>query len=133
VMVFVNTEKSDRQLIGAFQQNALQRVKAGDEAEVAFDAVPGRVFKGKVRQVIDAIATGQLQPTGTLVDPGALPPGGRALAQIDIEEDLSNYQIPLGAVAQVAIYSEHWEHLSLLRKILLRMRSWENYVFLEGH
>jgi multidrug resistance efflux pump len=133
VMVFVNTEEGDRQLIGAFQQNALQRVKAGDEAEVAFDAVPGRVFKGKVRQVIDAIATGQLQPTGTLVDPGALPPGGRALAQIDIEEDLSNYQIPLGAVAQVAIYTEHWEHLSLLRKILLRMRSWENYVFLEGH
>jgi len=133
VMVFVNTEESDRQLVGAFQQNALQRVRAGDEAEVAFDAVPGRVFKGKVRHVIDAIATGQLQPTGTLVDPGALPPGGRALAQIDVEEDLSNYQIPLGAVAQVAIYTEHWEHLSLLRKILLRMRSWENYVFLEGH
>jgi hypothetical protein len=38
-----------------------------------------------------------------------------------------------GADAQVPIYTEHWEHLSLLRKILLRMRSWENYVFLEGH
>jgi hypothetical protein len=34
---------------------------------------------------------------------------------------------------QVAIYTEHWEHVSLLRKILLRMRGWENYVFLEGH
>ena len=117
----------------AFQQNSLQRVKAGDEAEVAFDAVPGRVFKGKVRNVIDAIAAGQLQPTGMLVDPGAIPSGGRALANIDIEEDLSNYQIPLGSAAQVAIYTEHWKHLSLLRKILLRMRSWENYVFLEGH
>lgn len=132
-MVFVNTEKGDKILAAAFQQNSLQRVKAGDEAEVAFDAVPGRVFKGKVRYVIDAIAAGQLQPNGTLVDPGALPPGGRALAQIDIEEDLTNYQIPLGAVAQVAIYTKYWEHLSLLRKILLRMRSWENYIFLEGH
>ena len=132
VMVFVNTDESDKVLGAAFQQNSLQRVKAGDEAEVAFDAVPGRVFKGKVRQVIDAIAAGQLQPTGGLVDPGALT-GGRALATIDIEEDLSNYQIPLGAAAQVAIYTEHFEHLSLLRKILLRMRSWENYVFLEGH
>jgi multidrug resistance efflux pump len=133
VMVFVNTEKGDKIMSAAFQQNSLQRVKAGDEAEVAFDAVPGRVFKGKVRQVIDAIAAGQLQPTGMLVDPGAIPSGGRALANIDIEEDLSNYQIPLGSAAQVAIYTEHWEHLSLLRKILLRMRSWENYVFLEGH
>jgi len=52
---------------------------------------------------------------------------------IDIEESLSNYQIPLGAAAQVAIYTEYFHHLSLLRKILLRMRSWENYIFLEGH
>src|SRR5262245_53924553 len=48
-MVFVNTEKRDQELGAAFRQNSLQRVKSGDEAEVAFDAVPGRVFKGKVR------------------------------------------------------------------------------------
>ena len=35
--------------------------------------------------------------------------------------------------AQVAIYTEHWHHVSMIRKILLRMRSWQNYVFLEGH
>jgi multidrug resistance efflux pump len=133
VMVFVNTDKRDQELAAAFQQNSLQRVKAGDEAEVAFDAVPGRVFQGKVRIVLDAIAAGQLQATGALVDLGAPTAGGRALAIIDTEEDLSSYQIPGGAAAQVAIYTEYWHHVSLLRKILLRMRSWENYVFLEGH
>ena len=133
VMVFVNTEARDRELGAAFQQNSLQRVKSGDEAEVAFDAVPGRVFKGSVRLVLDAIAAGQFQPTGTLVDVGARTEGGRALAIIDIKDDLSGYQIPLGAAAQVAIYTEHWHHVSLLRKILLRMRSWQNYIFLEGH
>lgn len=133
VMVFVNTDERDKVMGAAFQQNSLQRVTAGDEAEVAFDAVPGRVFKGKVRLVLDAIATGQLQPTGVLVDYGALTSNGRALAVIDIEGNLDDYQIPLGAGAQVAIYTKHWEHLSLLRKILLRMRSWENYIFLEGH
>jgi multidrug resistance efflux pump len=132
-LVFVNTEESDKALGAAFQQNALQRVKAGDEAEVAFDAVPGRVFKGKVRLVLDAIAAGQVQSSGTLIDFGAPTGGGRAVAVIDIEDKLDGYQIPLGAAAQVAVYTEHWEHLSLLRKILLRMRSWENYVFLEGH
>ena len=35
--------------------------------------------------------------------------------------------------AQVAIYTEHWEHVALLRRILLRMRSWQNYIFMEGH
>jgi multidrug resistance efflux pump len=133
VMVFVNTNKHDQELGAAFQQNSLQRVKAGDEAEVAFDAVPGRVFKGKVRLVLDAIAAGQLQATGALVDFGERTEGGRALAVIDIEEDMSGYQIPLGAAAQVAIYTEHWHHVSMIRKILLRMRSWQNYIFLEGH
>jgi multidrug resistance efflux pump len=133
VMVFVNTDPRDQEFSAAFQQNSLQRVKAGDEAEAAFDAVPGRVFKGKVRLVLDAIAAGQLLPTGGLVDVGARTAGGRALAVIDITDDMSSYQIPLGAAAQVAIYTEHWHHVSLLRKILLRMRSWQNYIFLEGH
>jgi len=133
VMVFVNTDPRDQEFAAAFQQNSLQRVKAGDEAEAAFDAVPGRVFKGKVRLVLDAIAAGQMQPTGGLVDVGARTEGGRALAVIDITDDMSSYQIPLGAAAQVAIYTEHWHHVSLIRKILLRMRSWQNYVFLEGH
>jgi multidrug resistance efflux pump len=132
-MVFVNTDARDRELGAAFQQNSLQRVKAGDEAEVAFDAVPGRVFKGKVRLVLDAIAAGQLQASGALVDFGERTAGGRALAVIDVEDDLSPYQIPLGAAGQVAIYTEHWHHVSLIRKILLRMRSWQNYIFLEGH
>jgi multidrug resistance efflux pump len=133
VMAFVNTDVHDQGLGAAFQQNSLQRVKAGDEAEVAFDAVPGRVFRGSVRLVLDAIAAGQIQASGALVDYGARVEGGRALAIIDIDEDLSGYQIPLGAAAQVAIYTKHWHHVSLLRKILLRMRSWENYVFVEGH
>jgi multidrug resistance efflux pump len=133
VMVFIHTDDRDKALGAAFQQNALQRVKAEDEAEIAFAAVPGRVFKGKVREVLDAIATGQIQPTGILQDLGARTTEGRAIAVIDIEDDLSNYQIPLGAAAEVAIYTEHWHHVALLRRILLRMRSWQNYIFMEGH
>jgi multidrug resistance efflux pump len=133
VMAFVNTDIHDQGLGAAFQQNSLQRVRAGDEAEVAFDAVPGRVFKGRVRTVLDAIAAGQIQASGALVDYGARTEGGRALALIDIDEDISGYQIPAGAAAQVAIYTQYWHHVSLLRKILLRMRSWENYLFVEGH
>jgi multidrug resistance efflux pump len=132
VMVFVNTSERDRALGAWFQQNALQRVKSGDEAEVAFDAVPGRVFKAQVRYLQDAIPSGQLQATGALVD-FSQQANGRATAIIDVEEDLSGYQIPVGAGAQVAVYTEHMHHLSLLRKILLRMKSWENFLFTEGH
>jgi multidrug resistance efflux pump len=131
VMVFVHSD--DQELAAGFQQNAIQRVRAGDEAEVAFDAIPGRVFKAKVRNVIDAIALGQLQATGSLQDMGAALPGGRAVAIVDIEDDTSGYNIPGGAAAQVAVYTPYAHHFALIRKILLRMRSGENFVFLEGH
>ena len=81
VMTFIHDQ--DRVLAAAFQQNALQRVHAGDEAEVAFDAVPGRVFKGKVKTVLDAIAAGQLQATGQLQDLGTRVDGGRAIALLE--------------------------------------------------
>jgi multidrug resistance efflux pump len=131
VMVFVHTD--DQQLAAGFQQNSLQRVRAGDEAEIAFDALPGQIIKGKVRHVVDAIATGQLQGTGSLQDMGASLPGGRAVAIIDIEQDTSAYNLPGGSAAQVALYTPFAHHFAIIRRILLRMRSWENYVFLEGH
>jgi multidrug resistance efflux pump len=132
-MLFVNTGHRDRELGAAFQQNSLQRVEAGDDAEVAFEAVPGRVFRAKVRSVVDAIAAGQLATTPTLIEPETRTVSGRAVTIIDVTDDVDDYLIPLGSTAEVAIYTHHWHHLSLLRKILLRMRSWENYVFLEGH
>ena len=131
VMVFVHAE--DQRLTAAFQQNALQRINVGDPAEVAFDAIPGRVFQGKVAQMIDVVSQGQLQPTGELLNPESRAGSGRALAEIHLVEDMSSYHLPGGAVAQVAVYSHHWHELSLLRKILLRMKAWQNYIFLEGH
>jgi multidrug resistance efflux pump len=131
VMVFVHED--DRTLAAGFQQNALQNVRPGDEAEIAFDAVPGRIFKGKVQRVLDAIATGQLQATGSLQDMGERLPGGRAVAVIELKQDMSAYNIPGGAAAQVALYTPYWHHFAIIRRILLRMRSWENYVYFEGH
>jgi hypothetical protein len=58
---------------------------------------------------------------------------GRALAEIEVTDDISAFHLPGGSVAQVAAYTEHWHEFSILRKILLRMKSWENYIFLEGH
>ncbi|MGM5012041.1 hypothetical protein [Rhizobium sp. L18] len=79
------------------------------------------------------MAQGQLQPGGALIDPQAperLAPG-QMLASITILEDTSEYNLPGGVVAEVAVYTHHMHHLALLRNVLLRMSSWMNYVFLE--
>jgi hypothetical protein len=103
------------------------------EAEIAFKAVPGRIFKGKVKYIIDVMAQGQLQPSGALIDPQAQErrTAGRALAVIEILDDISGYQLPGGVTAEIALYTDHWHHVAIIRRILLKMSSWMNFVFLE--
>jgi hypothetical protein len=81
--------------------------------------------------VVDAVAAGQLASSPALVEPETRTTAGRAVAIIDVSDEMRDYQIPLGSKAEVAIYTQHMHDLSLLRKILLSMKSWKNYVFLE--
>ncbi|MEA3278220.1 MAG: HlyD family secretion protein [Pseudomonadota bacterium] len=117
----------------AFVQNAMQRVKAGYEAEIAFDAVPGRVFRGKVGSIVEGMVQGEIQAGGTLIDPAARPLPGRVVVEIEILDDLSSYQLPPGSSGQVAVYSEYAHAFKIIRQILLRMKSWQNFIFIEGH
>ena len=58
---------------------------------------------------------------------------GRRLLRDELGEDASAYKFPGGASAQVALYTPYWHHFAIIRRILLRMRSWQNFVFFEGH
>lgn len=126
-MVFIHAD--DQVFAAAFPQTKVQRLRPGEEAEIAFEAIPGRVFQGKVDVMIDAVSQGQLQASGQLLDPEdrAKTPG-LALVRINIVDDLSPWQLPAGATAQVAVYSDHWRAVAVIRRILLRMKSWMNYV-----
>lgn len=128
-MVFVHDEQAP--MIAAFRQNSALRLRAGYEAEIVFPSIPGRVFKGEVVQVLPTLAEGQLQNSGTLVGTQAFQAIGRVLVEIKITDDLSEYGLPTGARAQVAVYSDHFHHVAIMRKILLRMSSWQNYLYLD--
>jgi multidrug resistance efflux pump len=131
VMIFLHNEKP--KFTAAFLQNSAQRIEEGSEAEFILPAVPGRFFKGKVDAVGAFIAQGQLQPSGNLVDPEQIKGEGRILVRIEPEENISKYLIVPGSSAQVAIYTHHMHHLAILRKVLLRMKSWTNFLFSDGH
>jgi len=131
VMFFLHDEKP--KFTAAFLQNSAQRIIEGSEAEFILPSVPGRFFKGKVSAVGAFISQGQLQPSGNLIDPELIKGEGRILVAIEPQEDISKYLIVPGSTAQVAIYTHHMHHLGLLRKVLLRMSSWTNYLFSDGH
>jgi multidrug resistance efflux pump len=129
VMTFVHTD--DGHYIGAFRQNSTQRLKKGFEAEFVFRALPGKVFKGEVVEVIPAIAEGQFQAKGALVKSSDLVTSGRVLVKLRINDDLSEYQLPMGSAAEIAVYSDSFTHVAIMRKILIRMKSWQNYLYLD--
>jgi multidrug resistance efflux pump len=129
--VFVHAD--EKSIVGAFWQNSLQRIRVGDEAEVIFRAVPGKVFKGKVTKVLPVLAQGQLQASGNLLSVEMVPNAGKVPVLMELEEDLSAYQLPAGVIGSGAIYTEYVHHVAIMRKILLRMVSWQNYIFGELH
>jgi multidrug resistance efflux pump len=127
LMTFVHDK--DRFLLGGFQQNPLQNIKPEFDAEVIFVAAPGKVFAASVVGVSEIMAQGQLLPDGRLIRVEGVTRPGRVLVQINIEDDLSEYQLPTGVKAYIAVYSDSWAPVMMIRKVLLRVMSWENYLF----
>lgn len=78
------------------------------------------------------IGEGQVQPSGNLVSYTGSPPAGRVPVIIEIDDPaFAQYakQMPGGAYGQAALYSKHFPHIATMRKILLRMAAWMNYIF----
>ena len=99
VMTFVHTEAQF--YTAAFRQNSLQRLQPGFEAEFLFRALPGKVFKGRIDEVIPAIGESQFQARGALLGTDALRTNGRVFAKLTITDDLSEYHLPLGTVLRL--------------------------------
>jgi len=118
-----------RYFAGAFWQNSLLRLKEGDEAEVILDAAPGVVFKGRVAKIIPAMAEGELQSRGVLISSRVLMPRGRAVVLIELDDHDMEKAFPAGVAGQAAIYTEHFSHVAVMRKVILRMLGWLNYLF----
>ena len=122
--------KEERTIVASFRQNSLLRVKAGDEAEVAFTGIPGTIFHGKVKQVIPVVPQGAYQTQNTLQTVSFDARNG-VLAQIELDPEIEAYELPDGVSAQVAIYTDHFAHVAVMRKVLLRMTSWMHYLYLD--
>jgi len=129
VMVFIPEQK--RQIVAQFRQNSLLRLKPGDDAEVVFNALPGQVFHGKLTNILPVVPGGSYQAQGALQSLTVLPGTDGVLATIELDPTRNVDSLPDGIYAQVAVYSDHFSHVSVMRKVLLRMTSWMHYLYLD--
>ncbi len=127
MMTFVNTDSTV--FVAGFGQQPMQNLKAGNKAEIIFTGIPGRVFQAHVDRVLTVLAEGELAAGKSMVDLKAMEmPEGLIPVIVKIDDDMSDFFIPVGSDAEVAAYSESWHHVTVIRKVLLRMKSWQNFL-----
>jgi len=131
VMTLVEAEG---QVVALFNQNELHQVAPGNEAEFTLYTDPGRIIKGKVDSVIWAQGQGQLPPSGTLPMIGVLTqPPGRFAVKFDIAAKDKDLFMAAGAAGNAAIYTERLAAIHIIRKVVLRVGSYINYLILKLH
>jgi multidrug resistance efflux pump len=131
VMTLVETTGT---VVALYRQNELHQVEPGNDAEFALDTYPGRIIKAKVNSIVWAQGAGQLQATGSIPMSGmlAMPPQGFAV-RFDIEDKDKELFLAAGAAGDAAIYTNHAEFLHILRKVIIRVGSYTNYLVLKLH
>jgi multidrug resistance efflux pump len=122
------------QVVALFNQNELHQVAPGNEAEFTLYTDPGRIIKGKVDSVIWAQGQGQLPQSGTLPMIGVLTqPPGRFAVKFDIAERDKEMFMAAGAAGSAAIYTERLHAIHIVRKVILRVGAYVNYLILKLH
>ncbi len=126
VMTFINADTEV--FIAGFSQEPMQNIEVGNEAEVIYPGIPGRVFQAKVAGLLPALAEGELSSRKDMFSLSKQLPAGLIPVILTFEQDMSDFYIPMGSDAVVAIYSHHAHHIQILRRILLRVESWRNFI-----
>lgn len=127
LMVYVVGERPS--LVASFPQKVISDLKPGMEAEAVFKMYPGRSFKVKVRRVLTALQEGELDAGGQILTTTPEHATGYVPVVFDYDEDVAGLNLPVGAQTSIAVYTDRVHALSILRKIILRIKSWENFVF----
>jgi multidrug resistance efflux pump len=122
------------QVIAFYAQNELTKVQPGDEAEFALETYPGRIIKGKVDSIVWAMGQGQLPASGTIpMSTLANQPPGQYAVKFDVADRDRDLFLAAGAVGDAAIFTQHGEILHVIRKVILRVGSYTNYLILKLH
>lgn len=128
VMTYVDDEY---QIFALFNQNELHQVVPGNHAEITLDTYPGRIIKAEVDSVIWAQAQGQLDASGDLPRTTFVTPPGRFPVKLVVADKDKALFLAAGARGSAAIYTEHLSMIHVVRKVLLRVSSYLDYVIIK--
>ena len=125
VMAFIDTSST---IIGvAIAQIDARYIEPGQEVELTFKFAPGQVYSGKVESVLQAIAPGQTQTSGTAVMPKEIQ-SAPFVVRVKLDDEDFARRLPAGSTGTAAIFTEHVKISHIIRRVLLRQIAILNYV-----
>lgn len=125
VMAFIDTSET---IVGTeITQNAARYIDAGQPVEVTFKFLPGQIHKARVETVLQAVSTGQFQPTGLAVTPKAVSTAP-FVVRLKLDDAKFASQLPAGSTGVAAIFTDHVTSSHVVRRVMLRMTAILNYV-----
>ncbi|KGJ94123.1 efflux RND transporter periplasmic adaptor subunit [Colwellia psychrerythraea] len=125
-MAFVSDESSD--IVASFSQSSIRRVDAGDEIEITFNTIPGKVFSGKIEKVIKVSSQAQLTATSTLPTLTGAPVNDRWGIRVSLDDEAFAITLPQGAAGTLAVYTSEGKALHIISKVTLRIKAWLAYL-----
>jgi multidrug resistance efflux pump len=123
-------EAGEGRLAVGIPQSRIRYVRPGQEAEVVLRLRPGRTLKATVLKVMAINPSAQLPPSGMV--PSAPNPTDPVLPYAVIlqleDESIQLEDIPGGAAGTAAIYTDSVEATHVIRRVMMRMETWMNYL-----
>jgi multidrug resistance efflux pump len=125
VMAFIDTAETIVAMEIA-QINA-RYIEPGQPVELTFKFIPGRIHTGKVEAVLQAISTGQMQPSGLAVTPKEVQ-AAPFIVRVALDDAELGRQLPAGSTGEAAIFTDRVKVAHVIRQVLLRQIAILNYV-----
>ncbi len=124
-MAFVDGDK--RILLARIHQIYLRHVAAGQPAEVVFKVLPGQVFSATVEHIVPGTGMGQTLMSELVEIPQSVWPAP-FFVRVVLDEEAVARRLPLGTVGTVAIYTGTSRPTYIIRRVMMRMEAWLNYI-----
>lgn len=121
-------DMSQASVLAIYPQNLLNQVKKGDQVEIAFKRLRGKLVTGKVESVVQYTGEGELMPSGNLPVAAGLGSQGKLAVRILLDDEELARQLPLGAAGTTAIYTDFAPSFHIITKVTVRIKGWLYYI-----
>ncbi|GAD79270.1 HlyD family secretion protein [Vibrio ezurae] len=131
IMTFVDAD--DIWIEANLKENNLANLRIGDPVDISLDITPGKIYKGSVRSIGFAVASGSSDAIGGLVSvkstSGWLRDPQRFPVTVSFDEEIPQGLRRIGGQADVQFYTSDNLLLNAIAKGYINLISWLSYVY----